>query len=88
MSTITREKLYSLDEIRPKLPVRRSLRTLKRWALDGALVKTGCEDRVLLEVVCIAGAWHTSFEAFDRFLQELTRARFSLDARSRNPRQR
>lgn len=80
---LAQEKLYSLSEIRSKLPMRRSLRTLKRWIYDGASAKSGHCVRVHLEVVCVAGALHTSMEAVERFLERLTDARRAIDAAER-----
>jgi hypothetical protein len=74
--SIYHEKLYSLSEIRGRLPVRRCVRTLKRWAFDGATACAG-KEKVKLEVVVVAGALHTSVEAVTRFLERLTRERFS-----------
>lgn len=85
--TLPREKLYSLSEIRTRLPVRRSLRTLKRWVYDGASAKAGHAVRVKLEVVCVAGSLHTSLEAIERFLERLTDARRAIDSAERNSRQ-
>ncbi len=78
------ERLYSLREIRPKLPVRRSLRTLKRWSIVGATAKRGSGPRIRLEVVCVAGSLHTSLEAVERFLERLTRERQALDSPRRD----
>lgn len=83
LMTLTKERLYSLSEIRGKLPVRRSLRTIKRWVYDGASVKSGHVERVHLEVVCVAGSLHTSIEAVERFLERLTHARRAIDAAER-----
>ena len=73
--SIYNERLYSMSEIRKHLPVRRCVRTLKRWAQSGAGQATG-ENRIRLEVVVVAGAMHTSVEAVARFLERLTRERF------------
>lgn len=73
-----------MDEIRPKLPIRRSVRTLKRWVLNGAIVKSGHPVRVKLEVVCVAGSLHTSLEAIERFLERLTSERRAIDSQVRN----
>lgn len=64
------EKLLSFPELARALPRRRQGRpvhvsTIHRWRKPGV-------NGVRLEAIRIGGAWHTSWEAFQRFCERLS----------------
>ncbi len=66
------EKLVSFRQIAASLPTRRRNRpiavsTIYRWRRPGL-------RGVRLDAVRIGGAWHTSWEAFARFCEQMTAA--------------
>lgn len=68
---LERERLITFGQLARRLPSRRNGRsvhvsTIHRWRHPGV-------DGVRLEAVRIGGAWHTSWEKFQRFCDELTR---------------
>lgn len=67
---VAQEKLITFGELARSLPKRRSDRpvhvsTIHRWHTRGV-------KDIRLEGVRIGGAWHTSWEAFRRFVDRLT----------------
>jgi hypothetical protein len=68
---LERERLITFGQLARKLPSRRNGRpvhgsTIHRWRHPGV-------GGVRLEAIRIGGAWHTSWEAFQRFCEQLTR---------------
>jgi len=72
---LDREKILSFPQLARALPRRRRDRpvhvsTIHRWRHPGV-------HGVRLEAIRIGGAWHTSWEKFQKFCEDLTVARGS-----------
>lgn len=65
------ETLYSLNQIRRRITLKRCQTTLRNWAREGCRSRSG--QQVVLETTLVAGVRHTSLEAYQRFLAELDR---------------
>ena len=63
------EKVYPLSEFVRELAATRNIDrsedAVRRWIVDGATVNG---SRVTLDAVRVNRSWHTSIEAFDRFV--------------------
>lgn len=86
MIDTAKEQVFSLSDFAKELKKRRGIErsnaTIRSWVTDGWSPR-GCDEPVVvLESVPIMGAYHTSFEAFDRFLREQLAAKVAAEMAS------
>ena len=66
---LAKESLFSLRELSRKIKLRRTPHNLGVWCKDGLQSATG--KQIKLEYVEIGGAYHSSIEAYERFIERL-----------------
>jgi hypothetical protein len=66
---LSKEALFSLRELSRKVKIHRHSRTLSAWCTTGLQASNG--KRVRLECVEVGGSFHSSIEAYERFIEKL-----------------